>query len=170
MSGSTGTARVKRWPGWLALLFVVVGLLAVGITRDSGPQTPDERIVALEKRLACPVCQGESVYESRNAASVQIRELVRQGVEDGQLSDQQIIDGIVSRYNGEELLVPTSSGVEALAWALPAAAFVAGVAGLAVAFRRWHASARTARRPDREDYALVAAARRSEHERIDDEP
>jgi len=161
-------SRVKRWPGWLALLFVVVALLAVGITRDHGPQTPDERIVALEKRLACPVCQGESVYESRNAASVQIRELIRQGVDDGQLSDQQIIDGIVTRYNGEELLVPTSSGVEALAWALPAAAFVAGVGGLIVAFRRWHASARTLGDPTEADYALVAAA--LEHERIDDEP
>ena len=105
---------------------------------------------------------------SRNAASVQIRELIRQGVEQGQLSDQQIIDGIVTRYNGEELLVPTSSGVEALAWALPAAAFVAGVAGLVVAFRRWHASAQQLGDPTEEDYALVAAA--LEHEQIDDEP
>ena len=168
MSGSSINARVKRWPGWLALLFVVVALLAVGISRDSGPQTPDERIVALEKRLACPVCQGESVYESRNSASVQIRELIRQGVEEGQLSDQQIIDDIVTRYNGEELLVPTASGVEALAWALPAAAFVAGVAGLIVAFRRWHASARILGDPTDDDYALVAAA--LERERIDDEP
>ena len=161
-------ARVKRWPGWLALLFVVVGLLAIGISQDTGPQTPEERITALEKRLACPVCQGESVYESRNAASVQIRELIRQGVDAGQLSDQQIIDGIVTRYNGEELLVPTSSGVEALAWALPAAAFVAGVGGLVFAFRRWHAAAQQLGDPTDEDYALVAAA--LEHERIDDEP
>ena len=168
MSGSTLNVYLKRWPGWLALVFVVVGLLAVGISRDSGPQTPDERIVALEKRLACPVCQGESVYESRNSASVQIRQLIRQGVEEGQLSDQQIIDAIVPRYNGEELLVPTSSGVEALAWALPAAAFVAGVGGLIIAFRRWHASARTLGDPTAEDYALVAAA--LEQDRVDDEP
>ena len=174
MSRSAVNKRLKSWPGWLALLFVVAGLLAVGISRDNGPQTPDERIVALEKRLACPVCQGESVYESRNSASVQIRELIRQGVDEGQLSDQQIIDDIVNRYNGEELLVPTSSGVEALAWALPAAAFVAGVAGLIVAFRRWHASARRLGDPTDEDYALVAAAlehdRFLEHDQVDDEP
>ena len=120
MSTSRLNARLKRWPGWVVLIFAVVALLAVGVTQDSGPQTPEERITALEKRLACPVCQGESVYESRNTASVQIRELIRQGVEDGELSDQQIIDDIVTRYNGEELLVPTTSGVEALAWALPA--------------------------------------------------
>ena len=174
MSGSTVNTLLKRWPGWLALLFVVVGLLAVGISRDDGPQTPDERIVAIEKRLACPVCQGESVYESRNTASVQLRELIRQGVEQGQLSDQQIIDDIVNHFDGEELLVPTSSGVEALAWALPAAAFVAGVAGLIVAFRRWHASARRLGDPTDEDYALVAAALQHdqflEHDQVDDEP
>jgi cytochrome c-type biogenesis protein CcmH len=168
MSNSILNTYLKRWPGWLALLFVVVALLAVGVSHDGGPQTPDERIVALEKRLACPVCQGESVYESRNSASVQIRELVRQGVEQGQLSDQQIIDDIVTRYNGEELLVPTSSGVEALAWALPAAAFVAGVTGLILAFRRWRASAQRLGDPTEADYALVAAA--LDRERIDDEP
>jgi len=36
--------------------------------------------------------------------------------------------------------------------------FVAGVAGLIVAFRRWHASARRLGDPTEEDYALVAAA------------
>ena len=41
-----------------------------------------------------------------------------------QRTDEQIIDYIVSRYNGEELLVPTATGIDALAWALPATAFV----------------------------------------------
>lgn len=174
MKASTLNARAKRWPSWVLLAFVVVGLLVVGTTRDGGPQTPEERIVALEKRLACPVCQGESVYESRNSASVQIRELIRQGVEGGQLSDQQIIDGIVTRYNGEELLVPTASGVEALAWALPATAFVLGVAGLTFAFRRWQASARQLGAATDADYSLVDAAlareRRRDAESTGDEP
>lgn len=153
MSGSR--TWLKRWPSWIVMLFAVVALLAVGVARDRGPQTPEERITALEKRLACPVCQGESVYESRNSASVQIRELIRQGVEEGELSDQEIIDDIVTRYNGEELLVPTTSGVEALAWALPATAFVVGVTGLAIAFRRWQDSARQIGSATEADYALV---------------
>lgn len=153
MSGSR--TWLKRWPSWIVMLFAVVALLAVGVARDRGPQTPEERITALEKRLACPVCQGESVYESRNSASVQIRELIRQGVEEGELSDQEIIDDIVTRYNGEELLVPTTSGVEALAWALPATAFVVGVTGLAIAFRRWQDSARRIGSATEADYALV---------------
>jgi cytochrome c-type biogenesis protein CcmH len=150
--------RVKGWPGWVVLVFALVGFLVVGITRDGGPQTPEERITALEKRLACPVCDGESVYESRNTGSVQIREFVRQSVESGQLADQQIIDAIVVNYNGEELLVPTASGIDALAWALPATAFVVGSAGLVVAFRRWRASARRLGHATDADYALVEQA------------
>jgi cytochrome c-type biogenesis protein CcmH len=150
--------RAKRWPGWVVLLIAVVALLAVGATRDTGPRTPDERVEAISKRLACPVCQGESVYESRNPASVQIREAVKQGVADGVKSDEQIIQDIVVAYDGEELLVPTASGIEALAWALPAAALVIGVTGLTLAFRRWQASARSLGDATDDDYALVAEA------------
>lgn len=150
--------RLKRWPGWALLALVVVSLLAVGATRDTGPRTPDERIEAISKRLACPVCQGESVYESRNTAAVQIREAIRRDVNDGVKSDEQIIQDIVNAYDGEELLVPTADGVEALAWALPAAAFVIGVTGLTMAFRRWQASARALGDATDDDYAIVAEA------------
>jgi len=164
MNRSQLNRRVKGWPGWVALLFVVVGLVAFGATRDSGPRTPDERIESITKRLACPVCQGESVYESRNTASNQIRVAVRQAVNDGTLTDEQIISDVTIRYEGEELLVPTADGIEALAWALPATAFVVGVAGLTIAFRRWQVAARQLGSATDEDYALVAAALDDEHD------
>jgi len=150
--------RAKRWPGWILMLFVVVGLVAYGATRDTGPRTPDERIESISKRLACPVCQGESVYESRNTASNQIRVAVRQAVNEGVATDEQIIADIAVRYDGDELLVPTANGIEALAWALPATAFVVGVGGLTIAFRRWQATARQLGAATEDDYALVAAA------------
>jgi cytochrome c-type biogenesis protein CcmH len=158
---------MKRWPGWVALVFVVVGFLVVGATRDTGPLTQDDRIVSIEKRLACPVCQGESVYESRNPASNQIREAIRQQVREGRLDDAEIVQGIVVAYDGEELLVPTADGVEALAWALPATAFVVGGAGLAVAFRRWRESAARLGEATDDDYALVAEALREQGDSVD---
>ena len=158
MKSADVNRRLKRWPGWVALLFVVVGLIAFGATRDTGPRTPDERIESISKRLACPVCQGESVYESRNTASNQIRVAVRQAVNEGVLSDEEIIADITVSYDGEELLVPTANGIEALAWALPATAFVLGVGGLAIAFRQWQLDARALGEATDDDYALVAAA------------
>ena len=162
MSGDTGglplRRRVKRWPGWVLLAFVVVGLLAYGATRDTGPRTPDERIESVAKRIACPVCQGESVYESRHPTSVNIKDAIEDRVAEGRLSDDEIVESIVAARGGQELLVPSADGIEALAWALPATAFVIGLAGLTVAFRRWQASARRLGAATDEDYALVAAA------------
>jgi cytochrome c-type biogenesis protein CcmH len=167
VSADTVNRRMKGVVGWLVLLFVFVGLLAYGATRDSGPRTPDERIESITKRIACPVCQGESVYESRNNASEGIRTAVREEVALGAASDDEIVNRIVVAYNGEELLVPTADGIEALAWALPATAFVVGVAGLTIAFRRWRASSDRLGAATDDDYALVAAALDDE---ADDEP
>lgn len=150
--------RLKGWPGWVVLAFVLVGFLAVGATRDTGPRTPDERVEAISKRVACPVCQGESVYESRHPTSVNIKDAIEDRVDEGVLDDDEIVETIVAARGGQELLVPTADGIEALAWALPATAFVIGVAGLTVAFRRWQRSARTLGPASADDYALVAEA------------
>jgi cytochrome c-type biogenesis protein CcmH len=158
MAGS----RIKRWPGWVLLLFVVVGFLAVGANRDSGPRTPDERIEAISKRVACPVCQGESVFESRHPTSENIKDAIEDRVAEGVLSDDEIIQSIVAARQGQELLVPTADGVEALAWALPATAFVVGVASLTVAFRRWQRNSASLAPATEADFALVAEALRAE--------
>lgn len=158
------TSQLKRWPSWVLLLFVVVGFLAVGSTRDSGPRTPDERIETISKRVACPVCQGESVYESRHPTSENIKDAIQARVLEGVLDDDEIIQSIVGARQGQELLVPTADGVEALAWALPATAFVVGVAGLAVAFRRWQRNSEALAPATEEDFALVAEALAREDE------
>ena len=163
---STGRRRVGRrmkgWPAWVLLLFVVVGLLAVGSTRDGGPRTPDERVEAISKRVACPVCQGESVYESRHPTSENIKDAIQDRVAEGVLADDEIIQSIVSSRGGQELLVPTANGVEALAWALPATAFVVGVAGLTLAFRRWKLNSDALGPATEDDVALVARALRDD--------
>jgi cytochrome c-type biogenesis protein CcmH len=154
--------RIKRWPGWVALVLVVVGLVAVGVTRDRGPRTEGDRVDAIARRIACPVCDGESVYESRNNASVSIRTEIEAQVRGGERSDEEIIGYIADRYDGDVLLVPRGSGLDALVWALPVAALVCCLAGLAVVFRRWRIEARRAPAASPEDYALVERALRDE--------
>lgn len=152
------TAVLKRWPGWLVLVVVVAVFLAVGTSRGSGPRTPQERVETISKRLACPVCDGESVFESRNAASTNIRNDIKADVTEGRLTDDQIVTKLQRVYTARVLLVPRATGLDALIWVLPVAAFVCAVAGLAVAFRRWKRVADTI--PTEQDRALVAAAMR----------
>ena len=155
--------RLKRWPGWVALVFVVAGLLAVGATRDPGPQSQEDRIDELAKRVACPICDGESVFESQNNASVALRSQIADLVAENDLSDSEIIAFIETRYGAQVLLVPKSSGFDALVWVLPAVAFACGLAALIVVFRRWKREAAGTGEPTEDDRILVEAALAAEH-------
>lgn len=149
--------RAKGVPGWAVLALVVVALMAVGLSRGDGVVTPEERVEAISKRIACPVCDGESVFESRNNSSANIRTEIRTQVEAGVASDDQIVTYIQDVFGGRVLLVPKSTGIDALAWALPVVVAVCALAGLVVAFRRWKRAADAV--PTDDDRALVAAAR-----------
>ena len=151
--------RLRAWPSWAAMFLAVVALLAVGSTRDTGPLNPGDRIDSISRRVACPVCDGESVFESRNPASEAIRAEIRASVYDGTATDDEILASIANSYGGKVLLVPRSTGFDALIWALPAAGLMIGVVGLWFAFRRWRAEAAALGLPSADDYTLVDEAR-----------
>ncbi|MFA5774248.1 MAG: cytochrome c-type biogenesis protein [Ilumatobacteraceae bacterium] len=134
-------SKVKQPTVWVVMLIIVGLLLAVGASRDGGPRTQQERVDAISKRLACPTCQGESVYVSRASASVSLREEIARQVGSGTRSDDQIVAYVEQRFGGQVLLVPRSSGLDALVWALPVAALICALVGLISAFRRWKVSA-----------------------------
>ncbi|CAB4609179.1 unannotated protein [freshwater metagenome] len=129
--------KLKSWPVWMLMGLLVVALLTVGTTRDSGPLTQSDRIDAITKRIACPTCDGESVFVSRATAAESIRNQVARDVAAGTMSDNQIIGSIADTFQGKILLVPRATGVDSLVWILPIAVLVCAVAGLFVAFRRW---------------------------------
>ena len=151
--------RAKGWPGWVVLGIVVVALLAVGATRAGGAESPEERVEEISRRLACPICDGESVFESRNPSSASIRQEIKAQVSEGLRTDDEIISFIEQRYTARVLLVPRATGLDAVVWALPVAAFVCAVAGLTFAFRRWKRAADTV--PTEDDRVLVDAALRA---------
>lgn len=160
--------RMKSWPGWVALLFVLVGFGVVGSTRDRGPLDPGDRVDALSRRVACPVCDGESVYESRNPASEAIRAAIREAVNLGSADDDTILASIAEAYGGQVLLVPRATGFDSLIWALPVTAAVIGLVALAFAFRRWKLEAGQVGPADADDYRLVEAERERLAERRGD--
>lgn len=156
-SPSTLNRTLKRWPGWLLLALAAAVLVLVGATRDGGSNDPDERAASLAQRVACPVCDGESVYESRNRASINLRNEITTLVNEGRLPDDQILARLERTYGEEILLVPRSDGVHVLVWALPAVAAVFGAAGLVVVFRRWRLAGGE-HDPTEDDRALVSSA------------
>jgi cytochrome c-type biogenesis protein CcmH len=152
--------RARRWAGsraaWLVLAVVAAVALAIGAARSSGARTPEERIDAIAKTLKCPVCPGESLYESRNNVSLNLKAEIAREVRAGQ-TDDEIRAAIVARYGDSVLLVPRAEGVDALVWVLPVALLVVCVAALVVVFRRWRREGSTGP-PTDADRALVAEA------------
>jgi len=144
--------------GWAVLFIAVFGLLAVGATRDPGPRSAGDRIDDISRRIACPTCDGESVYESRATASESIRSEITAQVSSGERTDDEIIGYIADRFGGQVLLVPRSTGIEALAWAIPVAVLICAVAGLGFAFSRWRRASEVIAPATEEDYAAVAEA------------
>lgn len=149
-------SKWKCWPGWLALFLVLACFLAYGTAKDSGPLTPEERVELITQRIACPVCDGETVYESANPASAAIRSEVKAQVAAGVSSDDEIVAYIVQQFGEQTQLLPKASGFDALVWVLPAAALVCAGVGLFFAFRRWKHNVDAI--PDDDDRAMVEAA------------
>lgn len=134
---NTVEPRFKRPVVWVAMAIIAGLLLVVGSNNNSGPLTQQERIDGISQRLACPTCQGESIYVSRASAAVSLRDEIARQVGGGLRTDDQIVAFVEQRFGGQVLLLPRSSGIDALVWALPVTALICALAALFFAFRRW---------------------------------
>ncbi|MEO6123710.1 MAG: cytochrome c-type biogenesis protein CcmH [Ilumatobacteraceae bacterium] len=152
--------RVKSRRGWAVLLLVVIAALAIGSLRSTGPLTDDDRADEIAQNLACPVCAGESVYESQSGAAQNIRNQIKALIQQGTYSDDEIKTYLEDRFETKTQLVPKGTGLESLVWILPVVGLVAAVVGLTIAFRRWKMAADTV--PTDDDRAIVAEAMRNQ--------
>jgi cytochrome c-type biogenesis protein CcmH len=149
--------RRTRFGGWVAMAAVVVVALTIGIVQGREPRTLQDRVDAIARTIKCPQCRSESVYESRAAASEDIRRQIAVQVQDGRSADE-IRASISAAYDQDLVLTPPSSGVGGLVWVLPIVALTLALGGLVLAFRRWRAMGESAE-PSEDDRALVAQAR-----------
>lgn len=92
-----------------------------------------DRIAA---ELRCPVCQNLSVADSPSELSQQIKGVIRERLLRGE-SREQVIAYFVSKYGEWVLLSPPKRGFNLIAWGLPFAAMLGGLAGILAAIRRW---------------------------------
>jgi cytochrome c-type biogenesis protein CcmH len=136
------------------MVALLVGAFSVAARGRSGTETVTERVKRVASQVRCPTCRQLSAAESDAPAAEAVRVAIRDRIERGE-SDAEIRAFLVDAYGDDILLKPGRSGVAGLVWAVPVAAFVCAVAGLAVAFRRWSRRAGTPTDADRE---LVAHA------------
>jgi len=125
--------KLKLSYGLMAL--VLIGALWAGTHARHTP-TNDERALALEQQIKCPVCRGQSVAESDSEASKAIRTDIQRRIADGQ-SDSEIRSYFAQTLGADILLRPPSSGFAGLVWVIPIAGFIVAAVAIAFAFVRW---------------------------------
>ena len=163
--------RVRRGSGGARLLTVAVvfvlaaaGLARAASTPPLSSQALDDRVREIASDLRCVVCQNLSVADSPSDLAKQMRNLIRELVEQGK-SRQEIQDYFVSRYGEFVLLAPPKHGFNLLVWVLPFLALAIGAGGVYLVARRW--AARPAGVPPPADPAYLDRVRRELHERED---
>lgn len=124
---------IKYWI--LPLLFVFCSSLsaAENLTEDQ----LQVRVKEVAKTLRCAVCQSESVWESNAELAIQMRDIIRERLVQGQSPDE-IRAYFVSRYGDFILLQPrTFVGMNWLLWGGPFLLLIIGGTFLFRTLRRW---------------------------------
>ena len=95
----------------------------------------EKRMVGLAENLRCLVCQNESLASSHAELAEDLRREVREQMKKG-MTDQQIIDYLVSRYGDFVLYKPPVKSYTILLWGGPFLLFIAGGAWLFFQLRK----------------------------------
>jgi len=125
-------------------------VLALGMAISPGAMAlqPDEilpdpaletRARALSAGLRCLVCQNQSIDDSDAPLARDLRMVVRERLVAGD-DDREVMRFVVERYGEFILLRPPFKASTIMLWVSPALALLAGVAFLAVAWRRRQAA------------------------------
>ncbi len=141
-----------------SLLLVLAAIaLAAAVWTTTGllgarHQTLDQRVQVVASQLKCPVCQNESVASSPNWMAQQMRNTIRQQLQEGK-SEQQIIEYFRQRYGDSIVWTPQWQGVGMLAWLVPIALLLLGLLLVYFTVRDWQALAvvATTQREEQED-------------------
>jgi len=119
-----------------AVSWLTVGLLAaaVAIVVMTAPPPASDRAQIIGSQVRCPVCQGESIADSPAATARNMMDLVELRISEG-LSDDEIIDELLSSYGGSLLLDPPARGSTIWLWLAPPLALASGVVMIWKRFR-----------------------------------
>lgn len=104
----------------------------------------DDAVRRVAVQLQCPICQGETVWDSQSGLAQDMRSVIRQKQAAGE-SDKQILQDFVAAYGDGILTTPPKQGVGLAVWVLPLAALAVGVVLLGLLLRTWRRPARAPR-------------------------
>ncbi len=119
-----GHSKLRFWVGLvLAVSAVVFGVVGACVWEED--LTTDQRVYQLSTQLMCPVCDGQTLDQSQAQLSLDMQEVIRRKVEDGE-SNAEIREYFVDRYGEVVLASPNAGGFNLVVWVMPLVIFVGG--------------------------------------------
>ncbi|MGH2544183.1 MAG: cytochrome c-type biogenesis protein [Ardenticatenaceae bacterium] len=118
-------------------LVAVSFILAMLAAACAGPEEIsdiDARATSLNKTIMCPICPGESIDQSQNQLSMQMRGIVREQLAEGKSNDE-IKQFFIDRYGPSVILEPPTEGFSLAAWIIPPVALAVAVTALLLVLR-----------------------------------
>jgi cytochrome c-type biogenesis protein CcmH len=119
-------------PAALGLLLFLGGQAAAALQQEN---SLDAQVREVAMQLRCPVCQGETVFDSRAGLAMEMKEVVREQLAAGR-TPEQILSFFQTRYGDYVLMEPPRRGVNWLIWIGPLVLLLGGILLLTRHLRR----------------------------------
>ncbi|TAK07596.1 MAG: cytochrome c-type biogenesis protein CcmH [Candidatus Manganitrophaceae bacterium] len=122
---------------WILISFLLVFFTSLATAETLTEDQLQVRVKEVAKTLRCAVCQSESVWESNAELAIQMRDIIRERLSQGQSPDE-IRAYFVSRYGDFILLQPRAFvGMNWLLWGGPFLLLIVGGTFLFRTLRKW---------------------------------
>lgn len=126
------------------LLFILIVVAAASLfiavakvyAQQPNPVPSDDDVLAVAKKLYCPVCPNTPLDVCETKACQDWRAQIRDELAAG-WSEQQILDYFVAQYGERVLAEPQRSGFSSLVWVLPVIAFLLGIVIIWQVLKGW---------------------------------
>lgn len=99
----------------LLIFFVLIPSAFAHMTEEEALQ---KRANDLYDRIMCPICPGQTIAQSNNETSAQMRDLVLKKLRQGE-TEEQILQYFESRYGERAMAMPSKKGLNLILWFLP---------------------------------------------------
>lgn len=104
-----------------------------------GESSPQEQTKLLSQKLRCPVCNGQSLWESQNPTALDIQKVIFEKFSHGQ-SEKEIVDYLYVRYGNDILQTPSFGPETYFLWLFPVLLVIGLGVGVYVFVRRRESS------------------------------
>lgn len=113
--------------------------------------------------IMCPLCAGQTIAQSSNETSRQMRDLVLKKLREGQ-TKEEILQYFESRYGERILAKPSKKGFNLVLWFLPFVLVALAAISIYLLIRRWSSRVHTAPAADFDEDQLAEYKERLEKE------